>query len=90
MKLTNYSKFIYLSKPESELDSKIPISEFTAEKIQMSLKGSMVSTLRLLGFECHQITPDFDGIEHFLRYRCNYWDDDIGHDDPFISDPENE
>jgi hypothetical protein len=77
---------IYLYKPESELDLKIPISEFTEENIQMSLKVSMVSTLKLLGLECHQMTPDFDGIEHFLRYRCNFWDDDIEHDDSFVSD----
>lgn len=78
---------IYFSKPEEEFDSEIPISEFTMENIQMSLKVSMVSTLKLLGLECHQMTPDFDGIEHFLRYRCNYWDDDLEHDDPFVSDP---
>jgi hypothetical protein len=77
---------IHLSKPENEFDLDIPISEFTVENVQMSLKGSMISTLRLLGLECHQMTPDFDGIEHFLRYRCNYWEDDIEHDDPFSSD----
>ena len=77
---------IHLSKPENEFDLDIPISEFTVENVQMSLKGSMISTLRLLGLECHQMTPDFDGIEHFLRYKCNYWEDDIEHDDPFSSD----
>ncbi len=77
---------ICLSKSEDEFDPEIPISEFTMENIQISLKVNMISTLKLLGLECHQITPDFDGIEHFLRYRCNYWDDDLEHDDPFVSD----
>ncbi len=76
----------YLFKPESESDSKVPISEFTEENIQMSFKGNMLSTMKLLGLECHQMTPDFDGIEHFLRHRCNYWDDDIEHDNPFVID----
>lgn len=78
----------YLSKPEDEFDAEIPISEFTAENIQMFLKSNMLSTLKLFGLECHQITPDFDGIEHFLRYRCNHWGDDLEHDDPFVSDSE--
>jgi hypothetical protein len=44
----------------------------------------MLSTLKGLGLECHQLTPDFDGIEEFLRHRYNYWTDDLPHSDPFI------
>ena len=29
---------------------------------------------------------DFKGIDHFLRYRYNYWTDDIEHTDSFLSD----
>jgi hypothetical protein len=76
----------YLFKSESEFDSNVPISEFAEENIQRSLKVNMLSTIKFLGLECHQVTPNFDGIEHFLRHRCNYWDDDIEHDDPFDID----
>ncbi|MDT7687885.1 MAG: hypothetical protein QOE46_644 [Acidobacteriota bacterium] len=43
----------------------------------------MLSTIKVLGLECHQMTPDFEAIEHFLRYRYNFWSDDIPHKDPF-------
>lgn len=53
------------------------------EKLRMALRFSMISTIRVLGLELRQETPDFKGIEHFLRHRYNYWTDDIAHADPF-------
>jgi hypothetical protein len=47
------------------------------------LHTSMLSTLNGLELECHQLTPDFEGIEEFLRRRYNYWTDDLPHQDPF-------
>ena len=75
-----------MNEPEKETDSPVPISEFTEEKLRFHQKFGMMSTLKVLGLECHQSTPDFKGIDHFLRYRYNYWTDDIEHTDPFVSD----
>ncbi len=74
-----------MNVPEKETDSPVPISEFTEEKLRFHQKMGMISTLKVLGLECHQSTPDFKGIDHFLRYRYNYWTDDIEHTDPFLS-----
>jgi hypothetical protein len=51
----------------------------SVEHIQFSML-----ILKILGHEIHQRTPDFKGIEHFLRNRYNYWTYDIPHQDPFI------
>ena len=73
-----------MNEPEKETDSPVPITEFTEEKLRFHQKMGMISTLKVLGLECHQSTPDFKGIDHFLRYRYNYWVDDIEHTDPFV------
>jgi hypothetical protein len=71
---------------ESEKDSEIeiPVSEFSEQRMRECQRGNMLASLKTFELECHQRTPDFQGIEHFLRYRCNYWKDDIEHKDPFV------
>lgn len=61
----------------------VPMEEFSKEKLLLHQRISMLSTIKLLGLECHQLTPDFEAIDEFLRYRYNYWTDDVPHDDPF-------
>lgn len=73
-----------LNKPENENDSLIPASEFTVEKLRFSLTGNTLSTIKILGLESRQRTPDFPAISHFLGTRYNYWSDDIEHEDPFV------
>jgi len=41
----------------------------------------MVSTLKGVGLEVHQPTPDFNAISDFLGQRYSYWTDDIEHPD---------
>ncbi|MCJ7423602.1 hypothetical protein MUP01_04950 [Candidatus Bathyarchaeota archaeon] len=72
-----------MSEPERDDSAPIPVTEFSEEDLRMALRVSMISTIRVLGLESRQRTPDFDGIEHFLRNRYNYWTDDINHEDPF-------
>lgn len=76
----------FMNEPEKKTDSPVPTTEFTEEKLRFNQKSGMISTLKVLGLECHQSTPDFKGIDHFLRYRYNYWTDDIEHTDPFLFD----
>lgn len=59
----------------------VPLSEFTKDKLRFHLHGSMISTLRNLGLESHQQTPDFNAISDFLGQRYNYWTDDVEHPD---------
>jgi len=59
----------------------VPLTEFTKDKLRFHLQGSMISTLRNLGLEPHQQTPDFNAISDFLSERYNYWTDDIVHPD---------
>ena len=70
-----------MNQPEDENAIPIPISEFSAENLRHQLWISMVSTLKNLGFELHQRTPDFEAISDFLGQRYNYWTDDIEHPD---------
>lgn len=71
----------YCNEEENENSEPIPISVFSEDNLRMALKTSMMSTLKGLGLEDHQITPDFDAISDFLGKRYNYWTDDIEHDD---------
>ena len=59
----------------------VPLTEFTKDKLRFHLHSSMISTLRNLGLESHQQTPDFNAISDFLGQRYNYWTDDIEHPD---------
>jgi hypothetical protein len=61
----------------------VPVEEFTEDKMRMLLNVIMISSLKIYKLECHQDTPDFDAIAHFLRHRYNYFTDDIPHPDPF-------
>jgi hypothetical protein len=72
-----------MSKNEPKDAIKVPHSYFTEESIVIQHNTNMMSTLKVLGLECRQLTPDFDAINHFLRYRFNYWKDDIDHEDLF-------
>lgn len=62
----------------------VPISEFTEEKMISHQRFNMLSTLKVLGLECQQETPDLIAIDHFLSVRYRYWEDDIEHEDPFV------
>ena len=73
-----------MNEPETETSTPVPLKEFTVEKLRMQQNFNMISTLKILGLECRQRTPDFGAISHFLRYRYNYWTDDIEHIDPFL------
>ncbi len=59
----------------------VPLSLFSKEKLKFHLFSSMGSTLKGMGFEIHQPTPDFNAISDFLSRRYNYWTDDIEHPD---------
>lgn len=61
----------------------VPMEEFDKDKLLFCLRVSMLSTLKLLGLECHQLTPNLKAIDDFLRYRYNYWTDDVPHEDIF-------
>lgn len=63
--------------------SPVPLSEFTVERLRLMLDMSMASTVKGLGLEIHQETPDIPAIRNFLAHRFNHWVDDIPHDDPF-------
>jgi hypothetical protein len=77
-----YQKF--LLKPEKANYSEVPLIEFSEKNLRNSLNMSMLSTFKGLELENHQLTPDFQSVEHFLRVRCNYWKDDIEHKNPFV------
>lgn len=61
----------------------VPPDEFNKDKMLLALRISMLHTVQLLGLELHQITPDFEAIDDFLRHRYKYWIDDVPHEDPF-------
>lgn len=73
-----------MNEPEQENSTQIPWGEFTEDKLRMHQRFNMLPTLKMLGLECRQTTPDFEAIDHFLRFRYNYWTDDIEHTDPFL------
>jgi len=71
--------FELMNQPENEDSEPIPIVEFSKKRLHFQLHSSMLSTLKSLGFEIHQQTPDFNAISIFLGKRYNYWTDDIDH-----------
>lgn len=73
-----------LDEPENKNSILLPTSCFTEDKFRFCQITSMLSTLKSYGLKCRQLTPDFMAIEHFLRFRYNYWTDDIKHNDPFV------
>ena len=68
-----------MNQPETDDAESIPIVEFSEKRLRFQLYSSMLSTLKSLGFEIHQQTPDFNAISIFLGKRYNYWTDDIDH-----------
>lgn len=67
-------------------DTAVPMTMYNEETVRMALRVSQLATLKTLGLECRQQTPDFDAIDNFLRERFNYWTDDVEHEDPFSED----
>ena len=79
LKKNKQNIFELMNKPEEKNTGDIPLHEFSEEWMEHVLRLSMLSTLKGIGFEIHQPTPDLDAIEKFLRIRFNYWIDDIEH-----------
>jgi hypothetical protein len=66
------------SRDEKDSDPAPPAKLFGTEELKKALRLSQMSTLKALGFECWQQTPNLAGIDRFLR-RFNYWTDDLPH-----------
>lgn len=73
-------------REETEEDEEVPRGLLTEEHLRLMLQSSMGSTLKVLGLECRQATPDFTAIDDFLRERFGYWHDDVPHEDPLKID----
>ncbi len=67
-------------KEESKSDPVVPTSLFTENNMRMSIHISQPSTLQGHGLQLRQHTPNFNAIDHFLRLRYGYWDEDIEHE----------
>ncbi len=80
-KCKDYSKKILEKEQENAI--KVPLSEFTEENMSEALNGSMLSTLKLLGFSFPVRSLDLQKVENFLREKYNYFNDDIAHDNIF-------
>jgi len=72
----------YMNKEESADEEIVPNSIFSKESFKDALKVLMCSSLKNLGLEIHQRTPDFSAIKDFLEYRYFYFSDDIEHPTP--------
>jgi hypothetical protein len=72
-----------MSSPEQVDATPVPDSCFTEDELRFHLEMGMMSTVKVLGLESHQLTPDLKAITDFLAIRYNYWTDDIPHKDPF-------
>ena len=70
-------------REEREDTTPVPMAEYTEEAVRMALRISQLATLKTFKLECRQHTPDFEGLNDFLRVRFNYWTDDVEHEDPF-------
>ncbi len=68
---------------EGEDWAPVDATVFSAETLRFCLITSMMDTIRLIGLECRQVTPDFEAIEKFLAERYRYFVDDVDHEDPF-------
>jgi hypothetical protein len=75
-----FNEAIKTTEKENDPLSRQPSSR---KKLCVQLNTIMSSTLKVLGFECRQRTPDFPAIARFLGERFNYWRDDIPHEDLF-------
>jgi hypothetical protein len=79
------AKILY-NRDEEESDPAPPVGSFTVSELRRALKLTKLSTLTGLGFHCWQATPNFDGVDRFLR-RFNYWTDDVPHPKIFPDSP---
>jgi len=73
-----YSKKILEEEQDNAI--RVPLSEFTEENMTKALQGSMLSTLKLLGFSFPERPIKIQKIESFLRNKFNYFEDDVAHD----------
>ena len=64
-------------------DIKIPLSLFIEENMHNALRGSMLSTLKLLGFSIPVRSIDMQKVETFLKEKFNYFKDDMDHSNIF-------
>ena len=80
----NYEELTRARAREGEhaADAPAPSDAFDEQHIRRSLEMSQLSTLTSMGFRADQMTPNFSGIDAFLR-RFKYWDLDVPHRDPF-------
>jgi hypothetical protein len=60
----------------------VPPASFDEARLRDALQFSKVTTITSMGFQVHQMTPNFPGIDSFLR-RFKYWELDVAHADPF-------
>ena len=65
-------------RDEESSDPAPPLELFTVARLKRALIMTQLSTLKALGFECPQRTPNFEGVDRFLQ-RFNYWIDDVEH-----------
>lgn len=76
-----YSSFI--GRLEQKEERAVPVEEFTLEKMNFALKLNIFSTLKGLGLEIKQDTPNIEGVKTFVKEKLNYFNDDITHEDYF-------
>jgi hypothetical protein len=69
-----------MRRSETPSDPLVPLTYFTEQTMRYQLRLNMLSTIKQRGFVCRQQYPDLKAIEDFLRYRYNYWSDDIEHE----------
>jgi hypothetical protein len=59
----------WVNESEGEDAILVPLEEFSAEKLRIQLRFSMLATVRSYGLELPHATPDFEAISDFLRQR---------------------
>jgi hypothetical protein len=66
-----------------ETVSPIPLTEFSADRLEFMLNTSIGATMKGLGLVLHDERVEVAAIVQFMGERFNFWDDDIDHVDPF-------
>lgn len=66
-----------MQRPEFPTDPQIPAEDFSEQALRFSLNNAAMPTLKVLGLQSHQGTPDFDAILAMLGTRYGYWTDDL-------------
>lgn len=75
--------FQVMQRPEQSNDPKIPAGYFSEQALRFSLQNAAMSTVKILGLQTHQPTPNFAAVLALLGARYGYWIDDVDHDDLF-------